>query len=145
MRGLIMPAMKINIKRIHIAGAIKGDAYHCMIAAAIKEKFPKVRWVMADYQTIRWTDRERGMRYKYLTPLPAQRALLKFDRGEPVAPFTIGLSAPILRHIHPLTRRVEKPNKAKRKAPNTARYKHKKVAPEAAAARIYGMRALGEN
>jgi len=136
--------MKIQINRTHIAKAIKGDAIHCMIAESIREKFPQARWILVDMQTIRWTDRQRGIRYTYLTPRSAQRALLKFDSGEPVIPFSMGLSQPIVRPIHPLTHRaVKKPNKAKSKKPNTARYKHKKIAPEAASIRRYGMRALG--
>jgi hypothetical protein len=140
-----MPAMKIRIDRTHIANAIKGDASHCMIAESIREKFPQARWVLVDMQSIRWTDRVQGKRYKYLTPRLAQHALLKFDRGEPVQPFSIGLSAPIVRAIHPLTHRaVKKPSKAKGKKPNTARYKHKKIASEAATVRKFGLRGLVE-
>ncbi len=141
-----MPGIKIKINHTHIAKAIKGDGTHCMISLAIQEKFPDVRWVWVDKQTIRWTDRKEGKRYFYLTPRPAQRALLRFDNGEPIEPFPIALSGPFVRPIHPLThRKIKKPNKSNRKKPNTARYKHKKTAPEASAVRRYGLRAFGEN
>lgn len=138
-----MPGIKIKIDRAHIANAIKRDARNCMIVQSIREKFPDVRWVQADAQTIRWTDRKEEKRYKYLTPRPAQRALYRFDEGLRVEPFIIELSSPIVRPIHPSTRRaVEKPSKAKGKKPSTARYKHKKIAPEATAVRMFGLRGL---
>lgn len=139
-----MPGLKVKIDRDHIAKSIKSDAGHCMIAEAIKEKFPEARWVLIDAQTIRWTNRNEGKRYKYLTPRAAQQALLKFDLGEPIAPFSITLASPIIRGVHPLTRRTPKKSsetKGKKKT-STARYKHKKTAPEAAAARLYGLRGI---
>ncbi len=139
-----MPAMKIKIDRTHIAKAIKGDAQHCMIAEAIREKHPEARWVMVDAQLIRWTNRKEGIRVKYLTPRPAQQALLRFDLGESIPPFSISLASPIVEPIHPSTRRG--PNKASKENPkskkkvSTRQYKHKKVVPEATAIRTYGLR-----
>ncbi len=136
-----MPWAKVKVGRVHIANAIKGDASHCMIAEAIREKFPNARWVLVDIQSIRWTVRSEGKRYIFLTPRAAQKALLKFDHGESVAPFDIRLENPNWKLIHPAIRRPTTKAKLKTK-PNTIRYKHKKVAPEVTAVRQFGLRAI---
>jgi hypothetical protein len=134
-----MPRIRIAVNHKHIAGALKGDATHCMIAQAIKEKFPAARWIMVDLQTVRWTNRNEGLRYKYLTPLAAQKALLKFDYGETVTPFRFQLSAPVV--IEPVAVSGERTKKAKAvRKPNTAKYKHNKAAPEASSVRRHGLR-----
>ena len=133
-----MPRMKITVTAAHIKDAIQKDAYHCMIALAVKEKIPNARWVDADTQSIRWTDRTIRCRFIYMTPQRAKEALIAFDEGRPVKPFQITLPAP---QVKPIPQR--KPRKAKAKAKVKKIYKKKKVAPEKTAVRRYGLR-LGE-
>jgi hypothetical protein len=165
-----MPGIKLKINSAHISGAIKGDASHCMIAESIRTKFPQARWILVDAQTIRWTDRSQRKRYKYLTPLAAQRALVKFDSDEPVAPFTINLGRPvIITPLRPVAKRRPQNSKmtkgkkhsigiaspkemrkrllaaARGEAPpvtKDAKHKHKKTAPESSAMRTHGLRNL---
>lgn len=59
-----------------------------MIAEAIAVHLPGVRNVSVDMMTIRWSDPAKGWRYIYLTPKPAQYALLDFDMGLPIEPFS---------------------------------------------------------
>ena len=82
--------MKVDVCKSHIENGVTKDSHACMIADAIKEACP----ILVDLQTIRWTDKDKGVRYTYLTPAVAQHNLLKFDQGKPVAPFTFSLSKP---------------------------------------------------
>lgn len=72
-----------------IETAIPKDSGHCMIADALKAAIPTARNVSVDLATIRFTDPKTGRRYIYLTPYPAQQALLDFDQGVPPEPFTV--------------------------------------------------------
>lgn len=86
-----MPKIVIPVSSRIIANAIKADSHHCMIADAIKKRIPKAQYISVDLQSVRFTDPDEGIRYKYFTPLFGQQALVKFDRGDVVKPFTITL------------------------------------------------------
>jgi hypothetical protein len=130
--------MKLTVTSANIDNAIRSDANHCMIAEAIKEKIPTARWVLVDLQSIRWTDREAGRRFIFMTPKPAQKALLAFDKGLPVKPFHVTLPAPESRPIP--SRKPRKTVKGKTKAKPKKIYKKAKVAPEQVAVRRHGLR-----
>lgn len=85
------PAPVINVTEDIIATACRKDSSKCMIADSIKASMQGVTHVSVDLQTIRWTDGERGLRYVYLTPRPAQIALIDFDEGTNPAPFEFRL------------------------------------------------------
>jgi hypothetical protein len=77
-----------------INNAVVRSSGHCVIADAIRASVPDASYVSVDLQTIRFTDRERGKRYIYLTPAHAQRVLVDFDQGVKPAPFIGKLSRP---------------------------------------------------
>jgi hypothetical protein len=83
--------MTIQVTREHIDNAVRRDSHRCMIADAIRDAFPAAQYILVDLQSIRWTDPEAKERYAYFTPPLAQRALLRFDQGKPVQPFTFRL------------------------------------------------------
>lgn len=89
---------------------------HCMIAEAIRAAVPGLQAISVDLQTIRFTDRELRTRLVYLTPRQAQRALIHFDQGEPVEPFTIKLRNP---HYVPITQRAKKRDPDSKPGPTT--------------------------
>jgi hypothetical protein len=62
-----------------------------MVADALKDVIQGGRSISVDLQSIRWTDREKGLRYTYLTPRPVQLALLDFDKGIKPEPFSFQL------------------------------------------------------
>jgi hypothetical protein len=62
-----------------------------MIAEAIQVANPHYRNVLVDLATIRWSNPRTGKRYICLTPERAGEALVLFDRGEDVEPFTLRL------------------------------------------------------
>jgi len=86
--------LEVEITEEVIAAAIKADSSHCMIADAIKAQVPGATRVSVDLQSIRFTDRKRGVRYLYLTPGLAQVSLLRFDQGETVEPFVLKAPRP---------------------------------------------------
>jgi hypothetical protein len=67
-----------------------------MIADAVYAAVPGAKSVSVDLATIRWTDPEKGVRYTYLTPRPAQLALLDFDEGRKIEPFRFELRNPMV-------------------------------------------------
>src|SRR5262245_52377294 len=85
------PVVKIPVSKEAIETACRKNSSHCMIADAIKTAIPKAAFVSVDLQTIRWTDKDKGLRYTYLTPRAAQDALVRFDRGIQPPPFLLTL------------------------------------------------------
>ena len=83
--------MKISINKQHIDEAVRRDSHHCMIADALKEAIPEAQYILVDVQSIRYSKKNEQKRYCHLTPLTAQRALVKWDRGKPVKPFSFQL------------------------------------------------------
>jgi hypothetical protein len=81
--------LEVEITAEVINAATRADSSHCMIADAIKAQVPGATRIAVDLQSIRFTDRKRGVRYLYLTPARAQVALLRFDQGETVEPFVL--------------------------------------------------------
>jgi len=69
--------------------ALPRDSSHCMIAEGLKASLPHARAVAVDLAAIRYTDSRNGRRYIYLTPAPAQIALLSFDQGHKPEPFKV--------------------------------------------------------
>src|SRR5215469_3403443 len=79
---------KIAVTTKNIEESCRNDSRHCMIADAIKEQFPEARNISVDMMTIRWSDPRKGWRYIYLTPKPAQKALIAYDFGKKIEPFS---------------------------------------------------------
>jgi hypothetical protein len=86
------PRVELDISEEATVEAVRNDSAHCMIADAITAQIPGASRVSVDLQTIRWSDRQRGERYTYLTPPMAQDALIRFDQGQPLVPFKLKLS-----------------------------------------------------
>ena len=91
--------VKIQVTAENIKDACRADSRHCMIAEAIKAQFPNVRNISVDMMNVRWSDPAKGWRYIYLTPKPAQYALINYDRGLKIEPFSFqvrtGLAVPM--------------------------------------------------
>jgi hypothetical protein len=86
----------IDVMELIIAAATPKHSGHCMIADAVYAAVPGAKSVSVDLATIRWTDPSKGLRYTYLTPRPAQLALLDFDQGRTVKPFRFELRNPMV-------------------------------------------------
>ena len=80
--------LDLEVTREMIAEGKKKDSSHCVVAEAIKAAVPTAANVSVDLATIRFSDRKRGKRYVYLTPAVAQQALIDFDQGRKLVPFT---------------------------------------------------------
>lgn len=101
------PSLKIKVTEHHIATAIPENSNHCMIADAVSDAFHarfkrKPYAVSVDLQMIRFTDKEKGERYLYLTPAVAQIALLEFDAGQQPKAFNFRLNGEYGSHVRPV-------------------------------------------
>lgn len=85
------PNVRVVVGKEHITNAIAADSSKCWIAEAIKAQVPVATAVAVDVATTRFTDPTKGLRYVYLTPYAAQKALLDFDEGTPPPPFSFYL------------------------------------------------------
>lgn len=102
------PMINVVVTPEIISDSRKRDSSHCMIAEAVKKVVPDARNVSVDLQTIRFTDRDKGLRYIYLTPRSAQVALVQFDQGIEVEPFSMRLRGGHVIRKGPNTRSKEK-------------------------------------
>lgn len=57
-----------------------GRPTSCAIAKAINRLYPKLRYVRVTEREIRVTDREKGLRYAWATPLTARQFIKNFDK-----------------------------------------------------------------
>lgn len=103
------PKLIIPITQDIIDCAVKANSSHCVIADAIKKKYPKYTRVEVDIQTIRMTDKEKGVRYFYLTPPKAQKIIVSFDQGYKLDPFTLDIDSSVaqVRKIHSTSDKVK--------------------------------------
>ncbi len=85
------PKFQVTVDQDMIEAAKQRDSSHCMIAEAIKAAYPEASMVAVDLQTIRFSDPKKGLRFTYLTPRQAQVALVQFDQGTDVTPFSVRL------------------------------------------------------
>lgn len=86
------PVLDVQVTPEIIDRAVARDSGYCMFAEAIREAFPDAgRGISVDLQTCRVTDKKRGLRYIYLTPRSLQTAIVDFDQGIEVKPFSIRL------------------------------------------------------
>jgi len=76
---------------MEIETAMTKASGHCMVAQAIKRTFPDVMNVLVDFQTIRFSDKRKGVRYTYLTPANVMAILLAWDQGIKPKPFSFKL------------------------------------------------------
>lgn len=111
-RGLYRK-LAVEIDQENIDRSQQRSSSHCMIADAIKVQHPGVSHVSVDLQTIRFTDPKKGLRFAYLTPPAAQRALVMFDQGFPVEPFSFRVSQPV--HVVDAGTKVSSRGKSTRK------------------------------
>ncbi len=118
--------MKVSISGKNITESKVKDSHHCMIADAIKTKFPDARYIQVDVQSVRFSLPKKNKRFVYLTPAVAQKNLIKFDQGKKVEPFSFCLTTPArTRPIRPEPNktRARKASQAANKRKNRARKK----------------------
>jgi len=105
------PVLRIHVTKEAITKAVTADSSKCWIAEAIKIAVPWAQNVSVDLATIRFSDLAKGLRYVYLTPYAAQRAIIEFDEGTPPHPFSF-----LLRNAHVTRAGSTDRTKAKRAA-----------------------------
>jgi hypothetical protein len=83
--------MRIYVADEQIDTSCRRDSHHCMIADSVKVAIPEAQYILVDVQSIRYTIASQQIRYCHLTPLRVQRAIIAFDRGKKVEPFSFEL------------------------------------------------------
>jgi hypothetical protein len=86
-----VPRPKFEVTTEIIQKACRANKHKCMIAEAIRAAIPEATNIAVDLIGIRWSDPAKGIRYFYPTPPSAQNALVHFDMGHLIPPFTIRL------------------------------------------------------
>jgi hypothetical protein len=85
--------LKIHVTPELVERACFRDSRHCVVAEAIQLARPDYKQILVDLQTIRWTNPRTAKRYVALTPEVVGQALVSFDRGEAIEPFSFKLDA----------------------------------------------------
>lgn len=85
-------ALRVSVEQHHIDDSAQRDSRRCMIASALKEQHPHFQKIIVDLATIRWTNPRTKRRYVCLTPERAALALVEFDQGRKVDPFSFGMN-----------------------------------------------------
>jgi hypothetical protein len=78
-----MKELDIQITEENYQRAITAHSGACLVADAIKEKYPQFSDIKVNVASVRVTDRKAGQRYIYLTPPSVSDTLLFFDQGWP--------------------------------------------------------------
>jgi hypothetical protein len=99
------PTMEVTITDAEREHAIQSASGGCLIADAIRRKYPNLTGVTVDMATVRVSDKERGLRFTYLTPRSAQFLLLSYDQGWPNP--TEGLIIRRAVHVTPIKRSLK--------------------------------------
>ena len=90
--------LKVNVSQAEIDMAVPSNSKHCMISDALKRHYGRrISNVVTDKEATAFTERKTGRRYKFALPPLARAALLQFDNGERVTPFTFCARNPIVR------------------------------------------------
>jgi hypothetical protein len=118
-RNVRSPRVNLVITDEIIEKSCQRDSSHCMIAEAVKLAVPGARHVSVDLQTIRFTDPSLPVRYTYLTPRPAQVALIEFDQGRVTQPFSVQLRGGAITATR--AKAIDKPKTATKTATKTAK------------------------
>lgn len=77
-------SIEFHVTDIDICNAIPNDPGHCAIAQAIKREYPEATYISVGRDTVSYTIRSQGKRYKHRTSLTAREAQAKLDKGLPV-------------------------------------------------------------
>lgn len=101
-KGESVPRVVVRVEQRHIDESIRCHGQACMLATATEDAYRKVNakgvlvraasYSNADLGMLAFTDLNRRRRFKYFVPKVAQLALLAFDQGRPVKPFTMILN-----------------------------------------------------
>ncbi len=97
------PRFTVRVDKKTIEASTQRDSSHCMIAEAIRKAHPEAKQISVDLQTVRFSNHKRKLRFIYLTPMIAQRAIVHFDDGKKPEPFQFDLRGAHVIRIHTLS------------------------------------------
>jgi len=86
------PNLHVEVTQEFIDSAIRKHSSHCMVADAIRDQYPQYTHVAVNRQMIGISDKEKGLRYIYLTPIEVGSHIYTWDdTDEIINPFTFQL------------------------------------------------------
>ena len=89
--------MGVAVGQEEIEKAHRANSKKCMIVRSIERDYPTLTRIVVQKNDVRVTDPDRNVIYTFdMAPL-ARAAILKWDMGEPVEPFTFKLRHPVIR------------------------------------------------
>ena len=75
------PELRLEITNENYERAKIAKSGSCLVADAIRQQYPRFSNLSVDAATVRFSDKERGERYIYITPPSIWEVLLAFDQG----------------------------------------------------------------
>ncbi len=93
------PRHTIRVPDEIIATAKRSNSGHCPGADGLKWTVPHATNISVDLQTVRYSDREKGLRYVYLTPRVLQEFIVGWDAGDEIGGFTYHLAGASIHNI----------------------------------------------
>lgn len=91
-RGTTARQRDFRVTQAHCDAGCRKDATSCMIAQAIKDKYPQAIYLNVTLRECAWSDPKANVRHRYFTPASAAKALRRYDAGLPVKPFYLHLN-----------------------------------------------------
>ena len=76
------PEFLLDVTQNNIDAGVERNSNHCVVADALKEARPDLKYIAVDIQTIRATDVSKKERYVWITPRAIQQFIIDFDRGD---------------------------------------------------------------
>lgn len=94
----LLKVLGVSVGQEEIDNAHRANSQKCMVHQSIERDYPTLKNIVVDKNQVRVTDPDRNVIYTFdMAPL-AKAAILKWDAGEPVQPFSFKLRHPIIRN-----------------------------------------------
>lgn len=93
----LLKSMRVTVGQTEIDHAIRANSRKCMIHQSIERDYPSLKNIVVDKNQVRATDPDRNVIYTFDQAPLAKAALLKWDAGETLPPFSFILRHPVVR------------------------------------------------
>jgi hypothetical protein len=89
--------LTVKVNQEEIENAMRANSKKCMIQQSIERDYPILENISVDRNLVRATDPERNVIYTFDIAALAKAAILKWDSGESIGPFSFTLRHPVVR------------------------------------------------
>jgi hypothetical protein len=113
----------VSLTQAHIDESMQRSSSHCAGVAAIRAAMRDATFVSVDLATVRFS--RNGCRYVTLTPIVLQQFVIRYDRGEPVAPIEFSLRPAFISRAGRKRRHVPEPEQLREVGLRVAEQPHR--------------------